>query len=162
MQEGESPLSAIHVRPYAPADREAILALAPRFTVGIAPWLDPEAVLAAAHGWITDTLPSVGATGAVFVAIGADDRCLGFVSVARRTHFTGEVRAYIGELAVATMAEAQGIGRALLDAAERWAHAQGFRAVELDTGAANDRARGFYQHLGYAEESVKLVKLLNT
>ncbi len=154
-------MSAPHVRPYSPADREAILALAPRFTVGIAPWLDPAAV-AAAHGWITDTLASVGPTGAVFVATGADDECLGFVSVARRTHFTGEERAYIGELAVATTAEAQGLGGALLTAAERWAHAQGFRAVELDTGAANDRARGFYRHLGYTEESVKLVKLLNT
>lgn len=153
-------MSAIHVRPYAPADREAILALAPRFTVGIAPWLDPAAVLAAAHGWIVDTLASVGPTGAVFVATGTGAECLGFVSIARRTHFTGEQRAYIGELAVATTAESQGIGRALLDAAESWAHDQGFRAVELDTGAANDRARGFYQHLGYAEESVKLVKLL--
>jgi ribosomal protein S18 acetylase RimI-like enzyme len=154
-------LSAIHVRPYIPADREAILALAPRFTVGIAPWLDPAAVLAAAHGWIVDTLASVGSTGAVFVATGTGDDCLGFVSVARRTHFTGEQRAYIGELAVVTTAESQGVGRALLTAAESWAHAQGFRAVELDTGAANDRARGFYGHLGYAEESVKLVKLLH-
>ena len=154
-------MSAPHVRPYVPADREAILALAPRFTVGIAPWLDPAAVLAAAQGWIVDTLASVGPTGAVFVATGTGDECLGFVSVARRTHFSGEERAYIGELAVTATAEAQGLGGALLTAAESWAHAQGFRAVELDTGAANDRARSFYRHLGYAEESVKLVKLLS-
>ncbi len=114
-------MSAIHVRPYVPTDREAILALAPRFTVGLAPWLDPAAILAAAHGWITDTLANVGPNGTVFVATGAGDQCLGFVSVARRTHFTGEVRAYIRELAVATTAEARGIGRALLNAAERWA-----------------------------------------
>ena len=63
-------MSAIHVRPYIPADREAVLALAPRFTVGIAPWLDPAAVLAAAHVWIVDTVAIVGSTGAVFVATG--------------------------------------------------------------------------------------------
>ena len=154
-------MSSIHVRRYAAADRAALFALAPRLTVGNAPWLDPAAVLVAAQGWITDALANLGPNSAVFVASGADNACLGFVSVARRTHFTGKERAYIGELAVAETAEAQGVGRALLAAAEQWAQSQGFRVIELDTGAANTRARGFYGHLGYDEEGIKLVKLLS-
>jgi len=43
---------------------------------------------------------------------------------------------------------------------EAWAIAQGLPAIELDTGAPNRHARRFYAHLGYSEESVKLVKQL--
>jgi GNAT superfamily N-acetyltransferase len=87
-------------------------------------------------------------------------RCAGFVSVARHVHFTGLEQAYVGELAVAEGAESIGVGRALLTAAEEWAAQQGFGYVALDTGAHTLRARGFYEHLGYGMESVRLVKVL--
>ena len=64
------------------------------------------------------------------------------------------------ELVVAEAVEGRGVGRALMAGVEACAQAQGFRAVELDTGVANTRARAFYARLGYAEESVKLVKVL--
>ena len=82
------------------------------------------------------------------------------MSVARQVHFSGQPRAYIGELIVAAEAEGTGLGRALLAAAEGWASAQGLPVLELDTGASNEHARHFYAHLGYVEESVKVVKLL--
>jgi ribosomal protein S18 acetylase RimI-like enzyme len=47
-----------------------------------------------------------------------------------------------------------------MEAAEGWARAAGLGLVALDTGAANARARRFYERLGYREESVKLVKEL--
>jgi site-specific recombinase XerD len=39
----------VRVRPYAPPDREAVLALASRLTIGVAPWLDAAAMLVAAR-----------------------------------------------------------------------------------------------------------------
>lgn len=150
----------VRVRPFTHADRDAVLNLAPRLTIGIAPWRDPAIFLATARTWIAGSIDGIGPTGAVFVAEDSDRRCLGFVSVARNVHFTGEEQAYIGELAVATVAEGQGVGRALLAAAENWAREQGYGLVVLDTGAANTRARTFYERAGYAEESVKLVKTL--
>ncbi len=33
--------ASIHVRPYAPTDREPLLALAPRLVIGLVPWRDP-------------------------------------------------------------------------------------------------------------------------
>jgi GNAT superfamily N-acetyltransferase len=151
---------AARVRPYAPADREAVLALAPRLLVGIAPWLDEAGFLAAAEGWITSSLAAIGPQQGVFVAEGGQGQPIGFVSVARQRHFSGQERAYVHELIVAAGSEGTGIGRALLAAAEAWAAAQGLPAIELDTGAANARARRFYTHLGYGEESIKLVKQL--
>ncbi len=52
------------------------------------------------------------------------------------------------------------MGRALMRAAEDWASGRGYRLVVLDTGTANTRARAFYRRLGYAEESVRSVKVL--
>ena len=64
------------------------------------------------------------------------------------------------ELVVSEAAEGRGVGSAVMAGVEAWAQAQGFRVVELDTGVANMRARAFYARLGYAEDSVKLVKVL--
>ncbi|MEV0147099.1 MULTISPECIES: GNAT family N-acetyltransferase [unclassified Nonomuraea] len=62
------------------------------------------------------------------------DGCVvGFVTLATQRHFTGQV-----------------------DAAESWARERGLRRITLETGAANVRARSFYQALGYAEEEVRL------
>lgn len=152
--------NSIQIRPFVVEDRAALLALAPRLLVGIAPWLDPDAMLVAARGWIAGGIAKLGSDSAIFVATDCEGACIGFVSVARQTHFTGEERAYIGELVVATDAEGRGGGRALIAAAAEWAKAQGLPALELDTGAANARARGFYRRLGFGEESVKLVKRL--
>ncbi|TMD75294.1 MAG: GNAT family N-acetyltransferase [Chloroflexi bacterium] len=54
----------------------------------------------------------------------------------------------------------RGVGKALAQACEQWAREQGYRILSLATGAANERALGFYRHMGYLDEDVKLVKLL--
>lgn len=148
------------VRPYHPGDQDAVLGLAPRLVIGIAPWRSEEGMLRAARGWIEGSIDSIGPDRAVFVAEDADGRTVGFVSASRDVNFTGEVQAYVGELAVAEEAEGRGVGRALMEAAESWARERGYGLVVLDTGAANVRARGFYARLGYVEESVKLTKVL--
>lgn len=51
--------------------------------------------------------------------------------------------------------------RMLVEACEHWAREQGLPFLVLHTGAANGRARSFYQHLGFREEDVKLVKPLS-
>ena len=148
----------LQVRRYTPADQPAVLALAARLTEGVAPWRDPEAVVAAVSAWVSgypDAEPD--ADTAAFVAERAG-RILGFAGVARRTHFSGETDGYLGELAVAAEAERTGVGRALVAAAEAWTRSHGLRRLTLDTGAANLRARAFYRALGYLEEDVRLSK----
>lgn len=148
------------IRPYQPDDRPFIESQAQRLLNGMPAWRDHEACLRAIKSWIEESLANHGESVMVFVASDADGERLGFASVTGSTHFNGRRQAYIGELVTAEAAEGRGVGRALVDACEEWARAQGFDAITLTTGAANQRALGFYAHLGFRAEEVKLVKRL--
>lgn len=150
----------IRVRSYLSTDREFILGLAPRLAIGIPHWRDPQRMIVAAQGWITDSIEQHGQKAMVFVAEDEQEGQLGFATVSHSTHFTGEHQAYIGELATSEMAEGRGVGKALVQACEQWAREHGYRVLSLATGAANERAIGFYRYLGYLDEDVTLVKLL--
>ena len=148
------------VRTYRPEDRPAALALATRLEIGVAPWRDPAAVQAAVAGWVRGSLDLAEAGERTVLVAVRDDALVGFVTVSRRAHFTGDVDGYVGELAVAAGEERRGVGRDLMRAAEQWAHDQGYRRLTLETGAANHSARAFYAALGYAEEDVRLTRRL--
>lgn len=148
------------IRPYVASDHAALLALAPRLLIGVAPWINQQTMLRTVEHWISEAVQNLGSNRAIYVATDQDNQPIGFVSVSRQRHFAGEERAYIGELAVDERYEGLGIARSLLATVEQWASQQQLTMLELDTGAANHHARGLYAHLGYAEEGVKLVKLL--
>ena len=148
----------VQIREYTTADREAIMALAPRLTEGKAPWRDDDAWLTAARGWLADAAEAASAPdNAVFVAVDGD-QVVGVVHAAERMHFTGPVDAYVGELITAAGQERRGIARALMKAAEEWAAARGLDYLTLETGVLNHPARAFYQAIGYLEEDVRLTK----
>jgi ribosomal protein S18 acetylase RimI-like enzyme len=152
--------AGIVIRTGTDADREAVLALAPRLTVGVAPWRDQAEALAAGRRWLEGSLGAQAqGHGAVFVATVAD-QVLGVISIQPSTHFTGERDGYIGELAVAGHAARRGIGRALIDAADTWARDHGLAHLTLHAGAYNAGARAFYAALGFAEEEVRLTRPL--
>jgi GNAT superfamily N-acetyltransferase len=149
----ESPLT---VRPYRSTDHDAVMALADRLSIGVAPWRDPSAVAGAVRSWVAGSIEGVDPEDSpVFVAADARD-LVGFVSCGRRAHWTGESDAYVGELVVAEPAQGRGVARALMSAAEDWARQGGVRRLTIETGAANDGARAFYAAIGYAEEEVVL------
>ena len=150
----------LRVRQYVSADHEFVLSLAPRLAIGIPPWRDPQKMIATAQGWITESIKQHGNKTMVIVAEDEHGERLGFATVSHDTHFTGEGQAYIGELATSEEAEGRGVGKALAQACKQWAREQGYRILSLATGAANERALGFYRHMGYLDEDVKLVKLL--
>ena len=150
----------IRVRQYVPTDQEFVLGLAPRLAIGIPSWRDPQKMTVTARSWITGSIEEHGKKTMVFVAESEQGERLGFATVSHSTHFTGEGQAYIGELATSEEAEGRGAGKALAQACEQWAREQGYRILSLATGAANERALGFYRHMGYLNEDVTLVKLL--
>lgn len=131
--------------------------MSPRLTIGVADWRDPEAVMAATRDWVVSALDGHEPDRRpVFVAEGDDGVVVGFVSVGSRPHWSGETDAYVGELVVAEEAVRDGVGGALMRAAEDWGRANGYRRLFLETGAANTGARAFYKSRGYDEEDVRL------
>lgn len=154
--------NAVHIRAYSAADRDAIMALAPRLTEGVARWRDPAAVLTAVQGWIGAAADTAAEPDHVVHVAVDGDRIVGVVAAAERAHFSGQVDAYVGELVTAAGMERRGIARALMQAVEAWGAARGLQHLTLETGAANQAARAFYAALGYLEEDVRLTKNIRT
>ena len=150
----------IRVRAYRPEDREFVLSLAPRLLIGKQAWRDDQRWLTAVQGWIKGSIQQHGERTTIFVAEDEQNTLLGFATVTHENHFTGERQASIGELAVSQAAEGLGAGKALVQACEQWARMQGDRLITLATGAGNAQALGFYHHLGYQDEDIKLAKRL--
>jgi GNAT superfamily N-acetyltransferase len=98
---------------------------------------------------------------ALLIAESEPDGNLGFVYLERQQdYFTLEGHGHVGMLVVAEEAEGQGIGSALMRAAEAWAREQGYRKLTLTVFEANRKARALYDHLGYAPETHRYVKVL--
>lgn len=75
-------------------------------------------------------------------------------------YFTHESLAHIEVLAVDPAARGRGVARALMHAAEDWAREMGFTRISLNVWTQNERARGLYEHLGYAAETMHYLKAL--
>lgn len=58
---------------------------------------------------------------------------------------------YFGLLSVDPTAQGQGLGRALIDAAEAWCRAAGCREIRIRTIDVRTELPPFYRRLGYAE-----------
>lgn len=156
----EDDANMIRTRPFEPPDRDFVLSLTPRLAIGMRPWRDRELWLKAVEGWLADSLAAHPAAKWVVIAVDERGERVGFTSVTSNEHFTGQRQAYIGELASTEESEGRCVGRALVAACEEWARGSGYRLITLTTGGGNDRAIGFYRHLGYVDEDVSLTKEL--
>ena len=88
---------------------------------------------------------------AVFVAE-EESQLLGFIHVERYEVLYFESMANILGLAVKKDFQKQGLGKALLLAAENWAQKNGIYLMRLNSGINRIDAHGFYEHLGYDSE----------
>ena len=88
---------------------------------------------------------------AVFVAE-EESQLLGFIHVERYDVLYFESMANILGLAVKKDFQKQGLGKALLLAAENWAQENGIHLMRLNSGINRTDAHGFYEHLGYVSE----------
>ncbi len=152
-----------HLRPSQPADREEIVQIAQRITeFGLPPWRDP---LKARewHDRATEEIFQENEPGdATLVAEAQSGGLLGFVTLRTNRDFqTGEEQGYVSDFAVSEQAEGRGVASALMAAAEEWARERGYRCLALDVFAMNLRARAFYARSGFAEQNLKLIKVLD-
>jgi ribosomal protein S18 acetylase RimI-like enzyme len=96
---------------------------------------------------------------AIFAAVDANEAPLGYVAVRTdRDYFLDIPVGHVVDIVVAREGEGRGVGRALLEAAERWAVEQGYPWLTLHVFEGNDRARKVYEQVGYTVEWTRMLK----
>ncbi len=85
---------------------------------------------------------------AVFVAE-ADGRQIGWVHVYVNHSLLADTPAEVAGLVIDEDYRSRGVGRVLMEQAERWAQEQGCRSVRLRSNVVRSRAHSFYERLGY-------------
>jgi len=131
----------MYIRELAAVDREAATALWAE--AGLTrPWSDPGADFDRALG---------GSTSCVLGAFD-DDRLAATVMVGQDGH-----RGWAYYLAVSPTRRRAGLGRRVMDEAERWLRDQGAVKVNLMVRHSNAEALGFYQQLGYRDAAVTVL-----
>ena len=156
-------MSTIRVRAATLADRDFMFDQAARLaSVAALSWHTERDVLAFQHRYMTTAFARPASETASFIAEDETSQRLGFVHAEASTDFvTLEPCAYVTILAVTAAAEGQGVAARLMQAAEEWGRAQGFRLICLDVFANNQRARAFYARHGYQDDSLRLTKPLS-
>ena len=91
---------------------------------------------------------------AVYVAESAEGEIVGRLSLARDPHPASRHVADLG-LMVAEGHRRQGIGRALLEQAVRWARAHGVKKLELHVFPHNEAAIALYEAFGFEREGYR-------
>lgn len=154
----------VRIRAMRPDDRGFILGLTSRLeAVGAPPWRDADAMHGFHQHYADETVNAFGPDEEVFVAESQDGDRLGVVHVLETSDgLTAEQQGYVATLAVAAEAEGRDVGRKLMARAEDWCRDRGLRIVALEVFAQNTSARTFYDHLGYQQETLKLIKVLST
>jgi GNAT superfamily N-acetyltransferase len=85
----------------------------------------------------------------LLVAQDGERRVVGWIHVQATYLLEADPRAEIWGLVVSESARGKGAGRALVEAAEDWAARLGLDVMAVHSNVVRDRARGFYEHLGY-------------
>ena len=97
------------------------------------------------------------AHGVLVAELTADRTVAGAVHVAIYPILDSDDAAQIIGLAVAAPQQRQGLGRALLERAERWARERHCRAVHLRTNILRTDSHSFYARLGYTNAKTQFV-----
>jgi GNAT superfamily N-acetyltransferase len=84
-----------------------------------------------------------------FFVADLDDRIVGWVHVLRAEYVDAEAFVVIGGLVVDRNHRRLGIGRRLMDRAERWARERGCSMVRLASSSTRHAAHRFYEAIGY-------------
>lgn len=150
------------VRPATIADEAFLLALTRRLAdFAVPPWRTRAEIADADHGILREALHRPSEKTCILIAEAPPGQPVGCIFLTTRTdYFTGVLHGHIEVVAVTPEAAGRGIGRALLDAGERWARDRGYPQVTLNVFWQNEAARTVYDRLGYRPETIHYRKAL--
>lgn len=124
-------------------------------------WNDVEGLASGFAEILASAVRAQDLRSTVLIAQSADGTRLGFISLRVREDVTGVERGHVADLGVIQEGRRMGVGSALMRAGEAWARERGLPVLSLDLWATNERARAFYETLGYSAESLCLFKRLD-
>ncbi len=154
--------AGLAIRPCTLDDHDFVLDVAARLADFPRPhWRTAEQIIGAESRALDAHFRDPREGAALLIAQDGGAVRLGFVFLeTARDYFTGERHGHVGMLAVTAESEGTGAGRALLEAAERWAREQHFTRLSLNVFERNRHARAVYEHLGYEPETLRYVKAI--
>lgn len=139
-------MEALHISDITDAEVPQVIALWERSGL-LRPWNDPERDIAFARASPTSTL-LVGRL---------DGQPVATVMVGHDGH-----RGAVYYVSADPAHRGEGLGRAIMQAAEAWLQAQGVWKLNLIVRGSNQQVRGFYEALGYrTTENVQLERWLD-
>jgi ribosomal protein S18 acetylase RimI-like enzyme len=130
-----APAAALAIADIADADVAAVIALWQRCGL-TRPWNDPASDIALARRNANSTVLVGRANGAI----------LATAMVGHDGH-----RGWVYYVAVDPASQKQGLGRAIMAAAEQWLRAAGLPKLQLMVRRENAKAGAFYRSIGYEE-----------
>jgi GNAT superfamily N-acetyltransferase len=150
----------MRIRPVVSEDRDFVVGLSARFAESRTPaWRPAASIVAGTARHLEAALASPGPRSAILIAVDDEGTNLGFAWVLLTVDFfTGTDVAKISE--IATVRDGTGAGTALMEACEAWARERGCAIVVLNVLRENERARAFYERLGYEPEYTAMAKPL--
>jgi ribosomal protein S18 acetylase RimI-like enzyme len=128
----------MHIRPFDPADEEAVVALWGRCGLTRS-WNDPR----------KDIRRKLAVRPDLFLVAELDGAVVGTVMAGYDGH-----RGWINYLGIDPACERRGIGRALMDEAERLLRASGCPKINLQVRTTNTAAIEFYRQIGFDMDDV--------
>jgi GNAT superfamily N-acetyltransferase len=154
--------SEVRIRPALHGDRSFVLAAAQRLASFDPPaWRPAREIVEGERRTLQAFFEAPPEGSSLLLAESEKGEGLGFVYLERlHDYFTLEAHGHIGILVVTETAAGKGVGSALMRAAEAWAREQGYRKLTLTVFERNRGARAVYDHLGYAPETLRYVKIL--
>jgi ribosomal protein S18 acetylase RimI-like enzyme len=150
------------IRDAVPTDRDALVALLPRLAAfDLPPDRQPEDLWRGDRELLERHLRGDAPECFCLVAVDAAGTPIGVALVRTQPEpLSHDPSAHLEVLALAPSAEGQGIGRALVDAAEARARLRGAQHMTLHVFATNTRARALYERAGYVGEILRYRKVL--
>jgi GNAT superfamily N-acetyltransferase len=150
------------IRPASPGDRPFVVAAAQRLASFDPPaWRPAQEIVEGERRTLRAFFAAPPEGSALLIAESEREEGLGFVYLERlQDYFTLEAHGHVGILVVTEAVSGKGVGKALMRAAEAWARMEGYRKLTLTVFEANRPARAVYDHLGYAPETLRYVKVL--
>ncbi|MGH8214786.1 MAG: GNAT family N-acetyltransferase, partial [Rhodanobacteraceae bacterium] len=116
-------------------------------------------VMAALRVDLEHALREKPASDHFFLAGDANGKSVGFLHLqVQRDFFSSERTCHVSDIAVAAGHEGRGIGRMLLEYAQRWAKQHRCKLLTLSVFPGNARARALYESAGFVPDLLRMLK----